>query len=354
MTGTRRLPKYVYEPVAGYYYYRRQGFPRVRLPGVPDSPEFLEAYLRASTAALPIEIGVDRTVPGTVADVVVRYLKSGAYERLELSTKRKLRNMAERFREEHGHNRVVQLEARHIKNILDKRRPYAQRNWLRFIRALLACALDNKLIDTDPSIGVKIMKVKYSGGFKIWPPEAIERYRQHYQLGTRERLALELLLGTMAARSDAVRLGRQHVRDGVISFKRGKTDVPVDIPVLPELQTAIDAMPLQGLAFLLTDSGRPFTGDGFANSFRKWCAAAGLSDLSSHGLRKAGATRLAEAECTDHEIMAWGGWKTLKEVQRYTRDANRKRMAQAGARKLKERTELSKTTTPIVKLEKKP
>jgi integrase len=349
-----RLPKYVYEPTPGYFYYRRAGLARVRLPGLPDSREFLEAYLQASAAALPVEIGADRTEPGTVADVVVRYLKSAAYATLAPSSQRKLRNMAEAFRAEHGSKAIARLQAEHINIILSNRRPYAQRNWLRFIRALLTCALDNKLIAVNPSIGVKIVRVKNSGGFKTWPPEAIDQYRRHHALGTRERLALELLLGTMAARSDAVRLGRQHIRDGIISFHRRKTDAAVDIPVLPELQEAIDAMPLEGLTFLLTDSGQPFTGDGFANSFRKWCAAAGLSELSPHGLRKAGAERLAEADCTDLQIMAWGGWKTLKEVQRYTRGANRKKMALEAAHKLRSRTELSKITAAIVKLEKKP
>ena len=45
-------------------------------------------------------------------------------------------------------------------------------------------------------------------------------------------------------------------------------------------------------------------------------------------------TRLANEGCTDHQIMAWGGWTTLKEVQRYTRKANRRRLAQCAAEKL--------------------
>jgi hypothetical protein len=36
--------------------------------------------------------------------------------------------------------------------------------------------------------------------------------------------------------------------------------------------------------------------------------------------------------------MAWGGWTSLKEVQRYTAAANRKRLAQQGARKLRQGT----------------
>ena len=30
-----------------FRYFRRPGFPRVRLPGLPGSAEFMEAYLRA-------------------------------------------------------------------------------------------------------------------------------------------------------------------------------------------------------------------------------------------------------------------------------------------------------------------
>jgi integrase len=90
-----------------------------------------------------------------------------------------------------------------------------------------------------------------------------------------------------------------------------------------------------------THENRTFTPAGFGNWFRDQCDAAGITDLSAHGLRKAGATRLAEHGATDHEIMAWGGWKTLREVQRYTAAANRKRMALRAADRLKGGTELS-------------
>jgi integrase len=70
------------------------------------------------------------------------------------------------------------------------------------------------------------------------------------------------------------------------------------------------------------------------------------------GLRKAGATRLAE-HGTDHEIMAWGGWSSLKEVQRYTKAANRKRLALQGADKLKAGTEVANLATRLANQKKK-
>ena len=51
-----------------------------------------------------------------------------------------------------------------------------------------------------------------------------------------------------------------------------------------------------------------------------------MKGYSAHGLRKAGATGLAEAGGSDHEIMAWGGWKTLKKFQKYMERARRKRL----------------------------
>jgi integrase len=213
------------------------------------------------------------------------------------------------------------------------------------LRGLMAFAVVDGLIDVDPTADVKLAAVKDTGGFETWPLTFIEQYRSRHALGTRPRLALELLYGTMASRNDVVRLGRQHVQAELLSYRRGKTANPVDIPVLPELRAAIDAMPkTEHLTFLVTEFGKPFTPAGFGNWFREQCDDAGIP-LSAHGLRKAGATRLAEHGCTDHEIMAWGGWSSIKEVQRYTKAANRKRLALQGARKLKDGTEVANLET---------
>ena len=64
--------------------------------------------------------------------------------------------------------------------------------------------------------------------------------------------------------------------------------------------------------------------------FRTACKNAKLpAGLSVHGLRKAACRRLAEAGCSAHEIMAISGHTTLREVERYTRAAERGRMAKS-------------------------
>ena len=55
-----------------------------------------------------------------------------------------------------------------------------------------------------------------------------------------------------------------------------------------------------------------------------------------HGLRKAAARRLAEAGCTEKEIAAVTGHTTLKEVARYTRAADQRRLAAGVVAKLTE------------------
>jgi integrase len=78
---------------------------------------------------------------------------------------------------------------------------------------------------------------------------------------------------------------------------------------------------------LVTEFGAPFTAAGFGNWFRDRCNEAGLKHCSFHGLRKAAATRLAEAGCTTEQIKAVTGHATLKEVGRYTKAADQARLA---------------------------
>ena len=102
----------------------------------------------------------------------------------------------------------------------------------------------------------------------------------------------------------------------------------MEIPILPGLQEVLSANRAEHLTFLTTRAGEPFTAPGFTNWFRDMCRAAGLPPgLSAHGLRKAVCRRLAEAGCSANEIAAISGHASLREVERYTKAADRKRMA---------------------------
>ncbi len=188
-------------------------------------------------------------------------------------------------------------------------------------------AIDIDLTDNNPAAKIEMLPPNNPEGFHAWSISDLEQYEQTHPIGTKARLALALFLYTGQRKGDVVRMGRQHVRDGWLSIRQQKTGMLVDIPILDSLQEAIDASPTGDLTFIVTSFNKPFTSNGFGNRMRKWCDEAGLPECSSHGLRKAMATRLADLGCSTHEISAIGGWETLKEVERYTKQANRKRLA---------------------------
>src|SRR5262249_460731 len=324
------------------HYLRKPGHKAIALPGLPYSTEFMDTYQAALTNAMPVEIGAKRSAPGRVAEAVARYLASAAFVELATTTQKLRRPILERFRSEHGHRPMRTMREEHAAKIISRLRPYAQRNMLKTLRSLMAFSLAEGLVDVDPTATIKLKPAKDTGCFQTWPIHCIKQYRAHHKLGTTARLALELLLATMQRRADIVRLGRQHIRNGILSLQQGKTGMQVDIPALPELAAAIDAMPQAHLTFLTTEFGKPLSPPGFSYWFAERCKEAGIpKGFAAHGLRKAGAARLAEHGCTDHEIMAWGGWTTLKEVVRYTKAANRKWLALRAADKLRTGTELA-------------
>src|SRR6516225_4877988 len=93
-------------------YFRRCRFKKIPLPGLPGSPEFMDAYREAlaGQAAVRVDIGASRTVPGTVGALVASYLGSPAFLTLKPATRTTYRNILERVRTEHGSKRVARLE----------------------------------------------------------------------------------------------------------------------------------------------------------------------------------------------------------------------------------------------------
>ncbi len=179
----------------------------------------------------------------------------------------------------------------------------------------------------DPTLGIRKLKSR-STGYRTWTEDEIATYYAKHLPGSRERLAMDLLLYTGQRRGDVVRIGRQHVRKGVLLIRQSKTNSEVEIPVHAALQRSIDANAKANLTFLVTAYGKPFSPAGFTNWFRQALTAAGLpAGLSPHGLRKAACRRLAETGCTPHQIMAISGHRNIMEVMTYTEAANRARLA---------------------------
>jgi integrase len=324
------------------YRFRRNGHQGVELPvdGDPNSPEFLAVYFaalknektNAALAAVAAKAG-----SGTVATAVEEFLASTTFKDVAASTQALRRPILKRLLKPGiGELPLTMMDAKYIERWLEGAPTRgAKKTRLLALKPFFAWAHETvHLIEANPVAGIKV-KVAEGRGHHTWTDAEIEQYRRRHPPNTRARLALELLLAVAARRGDAIALGRQHLRDGgwlVFSQMKNRKRKPVTVEMpLPEtLKAAIKACPSpsDSLTFLVNEWGKPFSSGAFGAQFRKWCDEAGLPEhCVPHGLRKAACRIMAENDCTAHEIMSISGHTTLKEVERYTKAADRKRLA---------------------------
>jgi integrase len=335
--------------------FRKKGF-STYIYGTPMSEGFLRQYWAAmeGVKAERKEIGAERTIGGSVDALIVSYYKL-VFPTLKASTQGVRRNILERFRAEHGRKPVARIEHQHVAAIVAAKAntPSAANNLGKVLHHLFEHAIAINMRTSNPVRGVKKFK-ESSDGIHTWTEEEVAQFIARHPIGSRAHLALMLMLWTGQRRSDAVRMGWQHVRNGKIAVRQEKTDAPLLIPIAPELADALALVPRTNMTFLLTKYGAPFTPGGFGDIwFRARCDEAGLPQCSAHGLRKLCATRLAELGCSERQIMAITGHKTVSEVSRYTKAAEQAKLAEQAMAKLSERTkqhaELSSIPIPLDK-----
>lgn len=341
------------------HYLRLPGCKSIALPGAPGSAEFLAAYTAGMAAAVKPPAGAARNAPGSLNAVAASWYGSRAFAGLAPATQGTYRRICERLRERHGTKPLALIDEVGIRKLLDevKAHPTAPGHLLRVLRSLIAHAIEQGVMKTDPSANVKRGRHTVTG-YRTWTEEEIAQFRAHWPSGTRQRLAFELLLCTGQRRSDVVRMGRQHVtvrttavkgrtsKATYLSIRQQKTGNAVVLPILPELAAELAQVPADRLTFLARDDGTAHTAGGFYNLFVAWCAEAGLPPgLSPHGLRKALGRRLAEYGATANEIAAALGHSGLSEVQTYTAAAEQARLAEAGLGRITNMNSLTRSGT---------
>jgi integrase len=321
--------------------YRKTGHPTYYFRNPPDTPGFKEE-LTACEAAEPPKAGTGRAVPRSVGDLVARYYGSADFNSGGAEDQRRRRLIIERFRAEYGRDLVENFRFDHIEAILlacsRKRQEgtrtvggkVAAQNLRKQLRRLFAYARRLQWIAVNPVEDAAKIKADKTGGFHTWTEDEIAQYQARHPLGSRARLALEIILWTGQRRGDARLFGPEHLKRGKINYQQGKTGKDMALPASPQLLEAIGAMQRVGLkTFLVTDFGNPFSRAGFGNKVREWCDQAGLPQCSAHGLRKAIARRMAEGGATQQQIKAVGGWSGDAEVAIYTAAADQERLADA-------------------------
>lgn len=305
---------------------------RMPITAAYGSPEFEAQYHAAIQGeAIP---GPPRPGANTLQWLWDRYRDSSAWAVLSTATRRQRENIMSGVLKKAA---AMPLSALTRKAIITgredrKETPAQANNFVKLMRGLCKWAADAEIIQTDVAKDVAMLKVK-TAGFPAWTEADIERFEIRWPLGTRERLAFDVLLYTGLRRGDVVKLGRQHVKDAVFRIKTEKTGAEIIAPILPPLAASLAAGPTGDLHFIVGGSGRPMSKEGFGNWFGEACRAAGIRK-SAHGLRKAGAARAASAGATTAQLKAIFGWTDEKMPSLYTQSADRERLARDAMSKL--------------------
>ena len=298
------------------------------LPGPYGSDTFKAAYEAAINPGPEAEV---RSAAGTFDTVIEHMLRSAAWRELRETTRRAKRKRLDWIRAQIGRFRLVDLQPRHVTALMDKKGgPHAANRLHKELSEIYTHATHHLgHTGTPPTSAISRRKIK-SDGYHTWTAAQVDQFREHHPSGTMPRLAFELALGTGAARQDVARMGAANVRDGAISYARGKTGGRVELPLalLPELARELAQHPAKRAVFVTRADGKPYASSAsFGNAFADWIKAAGLpAECSLHGLRKHGATRLAERGATEWQIMAFLGHESPSEARRYVAKASRTTM----------------------------
>ncbi len=372
MAKRRFLPQYVtvFRDRHGKerFRFRRKGYTSRYFASALGTDEFRHEYRSFLDAPeSSVAVAIERAAPGTIDDLVTRYLATPSRLGPTVATQSKVRAILCRFREAHGAKPVARIGFEHIDAIVAAKLPKTQvgkrmeggveaaRKLRKELVRLFDFAVKLKMRPDNPvnqAERVKVARGERSKGFHTWTEAEITQYRAHHPIGSRPRLAMELMLWTGQRRIDAIRMGRQHIRDGRVEFAQTKGGRELGIPVAPQLLEAIVAMPIADkghLCFLLTEYGKPFSNPGFGNWFREQCNAAGLPQCTAHGLRKAMMRRLAELHMGNQSLKSVSGHQNDAEVATYTRAVDQRRMADHAIRELADWESSSQRVKAITK-----
>jgi integrase len=315
------------------HYYRR-GDVRVSLPGVPGEADFMAAYAEATETLRAKEVEAKTPTQGTFNHLLSRYFASLDFSRLAPDTRRAYRSKLEKFAAQHGHRAVATLPREAVKTIIQEMEPTpgAAHSFLKRLRTLMRFAVDIGMAPSDPTAGIALSKI---GEVHTWTDGQIAAFEAFWPIGSRERLAFALHLYTAQRASDVHRMTWLHIHGDRISVAQRKTGARLDVPIHDDLAAILDKAPRRGTTIIATEAGKPFSPAGYSNWINGVIHKAGLpAECTSHGLRKAAASRLADAGATPHEIGAITGHVTLKEIERYTKAADQKRLSRSGMDKL--------------------
>lgn len=320
------------------YRFRARGF-STYLHGEYGSPEFIREYEAARNGTRRAAQDANRPERGTINWLIWQYLRSERYRNCSEIRRATLRPQLDWIAENAGRYQMARFKTRHVEALMGRKEGPTAANAVKKNLSLLYNFAAKTLDYTGPNPARAAQARKQNpDGYHTWTDAEVSRFLERHGPGTKPRLVMLLALNTGMSRQDLCRVGRGNTRNGRIDYARGKTSVVADMPIVPDLAEELALVPQNRTLFVSQDRADvPYTPESLGNWFRARCQEAGVPG-SLHGLRKAGATRLANAAASEWEIAAFLGHSDTKTAAVYTKKANRSRLTDSGFAKLTAQT----------------
>ena len=309
-----------------FHYYRRNG--KEASLGVhglhPSDRRVFAAYCAAH--ARHEERATDEPAPKskTFAWGLDLYLASPHWKGLAVETQKHRARLLGAYRVKHANRPLDSITQPDLEAALAMKGGNPARHDLKAIKPVFKYLKAIRAIEFDPAAAVTLDAVK-SKGFATASADDIRKFQKMWSIGTTERLVFDLAIYTGAARVDLCRLSRKNITGGVLRYERHKTGTEANVPLTPELRAVISRTPDIAPSFILNSVGKPYTKESLGNMFGEAARLAGMKSRL-HGLRKAFCVYWAEKGYSAHQIASMAGHETLAEVERYTKEADRRRI----------------------------
>jgi integrase len=202
------------------YYFRRLGSRSVKLPGLPGSIEFMDAYQAALATIAPPPPSPKHIIRGSLAEITSGYFRSAAFANLSLSSQRLYRIALKPVLAAHGHRLVRDLPNTAARNVIEAigvSRPGMANSTRAALSQVMAYAIAAGVRVDNPFAGVGRYRL---GTHPTWTDAEIAQFERRWLLGTRERLAFSLLLYTGQRGGDVVKMTRNDIVGGTSVCRR--------------------------------------------------------------------------------------------------------------------------------------
>lgn len=320
------LPYLEFKTVKGRsYVYFRKGRTRVRLKAPVDSEEFAREYWAARNG------NHRKTVKTTWDALIVSYYRSPKFKGLSAGTRANYRRHCEAIREKNAFKDMRTFRRKHALATRDA----LQDTWSKanervaILSILCSHAVDLEWIERNPVENIAKLK---GGEYAPWP-EAKLRAFERVAEGT-ARTAFELMIGTGQRIGDCCKMRWDDFDGDFMRVLQEKTGADLWIACPSRLKTYLAGLPRKGDHILAKNQRENIGKRQVQKSIEAVRDAIDAKTYVPHGWRYNATQELAEAGCSDAEIQAVTGHKSLEMVKKYRQHADqRKRSKAAQARR---------------------